>query len=1069
MENKAFSSQLATTSPPNSSLSSTVPQQPLHSGHSDIPSGSSTGQSSQSHNMKDVVISNPSSGATTHPKPLSRRNSALIENFELADALLNLADIISPEINNIKDNSKKEQSDTSKAEKSPNSPPHIVTKHKDGVSSVNTPGSAASNPNPSSSQPQALEDLRKRANSVLASQITDFIAQDNLQLVHHTIYKALKEQELSNFDASLSTLYSKLLVAFVQGDIDNVLSRWTSEDLFEEKRNSENQKEVMKNNKGENPVDEVDTEVERIIRELAKAECGPGIKPSASETDLGDGLKSTENVEEKEKMKENTNETPSTELNKVVTSEANVQKETDKAPGLVADTTQGHGKGTKETKRTVADDDDPFEKFEPEEKKSVTFKLYEKITQAGVRLENETYRVLAEKFSSRNEPTRALKVLRAYGQENWTTSEYKLAIAMCLQTRPRSITLAERYLRSYGQSQIEVSSRPAESSASSKYLTPLHTATVSEAEKQALWLYYQGQVKSVRWTDCLITYEGTRAQHNESPAILLDLDNAMMEVCLTYQQYEYGWKIYESMTHVNRNSPPIVVSICRHAFFYPQDIDTTNVELLKEWQLKWEARAWAVYMRCQVDPELRSSNVALSSSSLTIHELLEIVAYSPEVQSRFSKINRIYEAIKKENPHGVRDDYLVTPILKFCLENARVLAVNGQHGVTDAEAQHQPTPPSTPMNSIPNGISGLHNSGSPDASAIFTNKAFEIYSELRQITAKAPHAKTHVFHIPIHSHNKSNGSNTDAGHSIAVPSHVSPYTYSLLLQLSLLKGDFATIANICRDIVESDMSISSQEEVLDLVRKVHDRLECSSVDCKWCAEAEAGASRKEKTEDSNKAPAVSEMSVNTQSSVPPVHLPGLSRPSPAHTRSSEIADATEMSEQSTSQSTVSSPAFAPNVSTNRPHNNSNSSPMPSPSFQREPKYDSMPSRPTDVAHSPRSPTTRYMSQGTFHSFSHFNHMKTVDKDWSEEEARELVKHCIKSSLNHSPGQVGVNPQNPLSNSTNAGIGGGAGGALNASNGAPKDPKDIGTPTAPGAGFQLFAKRKMSQGAGGAGM
>ncbi len=86
-----------------------------------------------------------------------------------------------------------------------------------------------------------------------------------------------------------------------------------------------------------------------------------------------------------------------------------------------------------------------------------------------------------------------------------------------------------------------------------------------EDDYHALWLYHSSLVKDVKWTTCLERYE--EAKQNAEDHKHTFLDNAMIEVCLTHGQFDYGWKVYESIKEYDKYSYGLGITLCWKAFF----------------------------------------------------------------------------------------------------------------------------------------------------------------------------------------------------------------------------------------------------------------------------------------------------------------------------------------------------------------------------------------------------------------------------------------------------------------------------------------------------------------------
>jgi hypothetical protein len=108
------------------------------------------------------------------------------------------------------------------------------------------------------------------------------------------------------------------------------------------------------------------------------------------------------------------------------------------------------------------------------------------------------------------------------------------------------------------------------------------TTEGDEAQSSVLWLFFTTLVREAKWSDCVDRYE--QAKLNVVPPALLPntvknqeqfvaqahtfLDNAMLEVSLIYEEYEYAWGVYEQMKNGgDRHTVVVLMTIIWKAFF----------------------------------------------------------------------------------------------------------------------------------------------------------------------------------------------------------------------------------------------------------------------------------------------------------------------------------------------------------------------------------------------------------------------------------------------------------------------------------------------------------------------
>lgn len=476
--------------------------------------------------------------------------------------------------------------------------------------------------------------------SQLSAQVTDLIASDDLQAAHAALYQAVKSVKgIHALDRNLSTVYSRLIIQLSNKEVDEALRGLVLTTLHS--KSDDIVAENVKNNDEENQV---------------------AITPAAS-VSIGNSLAAEELLE----------------------SSANVN-----TTDMLSDD----------------DEDDPLERYVPAAHKCITWKLFERIMEDNIRLDPEAYLVLAERLDANDEAERALKVLESMGKELWDFDIYKFAIHVCLHTRPQNIEYVRGLIKEFGER------NPA-----------------TDEQVNLLWMFFHSQAKEAKWTECVLRYEETRSKTTNTRS-KMELDNAMMELCLTYDAYEYGWGIYEKMTEMSKHSCVVAMRLCRLAFYSlmnnssltesgktgmiledddksalpispvqiriepiddSQQLSTShndimldnpsspksltsvrssisaisNTPVLPDDQFKWEARAWAVYMKFKMTPDMQQS----ATTHIILHELLEIVSESPEISSRFEKANRIVEEFKVLSQDALLyDEWIVRPILRLCLK-----------------------------------------------------------------------------------------------------------------------------------------------------------------------------------------------------------------------------------------------------------------------------------------------------------------------------------------------------------------------------------------------------------------
>ncbi|ORZ11702.1 hypothetical protein BCR41DRAFT_356787 [Lobosporangium transversale] len=256
------------------------------------------------------------------------------------------------------------------------------------------------------------------------------------------------------------------------------------------------------------------------------------------------------------------------------------------------------------------------------------------------------------------------------------------------------------------------------------------------------------------------------------------LDNGMLEECITYREFEYGWKhIYEKMgpTLENADTAKIAMRLCRHAFlghngldthhpglpnivasdihFDDDDFDTSglqNKEPMKHDPELWEVRGWVVYNKAMTNPhtflssksgpsyshssnpstnpavvqgalgaQSISINNGVSAVSLFLHDILTIAVRSPEISSRYLKAFKVYSAIRSDTQN---QGYLRDPFVMSCMIKA----------IYDATLSVINNPSKNSLHRSQSSSLSL-NEAHPMTLESLVDLAFEIYADMRNV------------------------------------------------------------------------------------------------------------------------------------------------------------------------------------------------------------------------------------------------------------------------------------------------------------------------------------------------
>ncbi|KAF9190949.1 hypothetical protein BGZ50_009733 [Haplosporangium sp. Z 11] len=269
------------------------------------------------------------------------------------------------------------------------------------------------------------------------------------------------------------------------------------------------------------------------------------------------------------------------------------------------------------------------------------------------------------------------------------------------------------------------------------------------------------------------------------------LDNGMLEECIYYKEFEYGWKnVYERMgpTLEDGNTAKTAMRLCRRAFLghsglAPNQPGSPNLaakDIYKEvgedevsaeaehsnWNPElWEARAWVVYNKAMKNPHalLSSSSgssthlhpsagpitnggsdaatsnsghhsVGISSDtnplSMFQHDILTIAIHSPELSSRYLKAFKVYSAMRSDplSHHQLRDPFVMACMIKAIYDAAlSVVHKPEQQLLSASDQQAQSTKHQRRISSM--SLNRLQ----PLTLGPLMDLAFEIYADMRNV------------------------------------------------------------------------------------------------------------------------------------------------------------------------------------------------------------------------------------------------------------------------------------------------------------------------------------------------
>ncbi|KAI9289352.1 hypothetical protein BC943DRAFT_356318 [Umbelopsis sp. AD052] len=337
---------------------------------------------------------------------------------------------------------------------------------------------------------------------------------------------------------------------------------------------------------------------------------------------------------------------------------------------------------------------------------SIIWKLFSKVIAAGYTMDNEVYTTLANLFVQYNHVDLAQQAIYSLPRQQWDTEIYKIAITLHLLAQPRELLQIETLLSDYGEPSIEVLNPIAPTK-----LPPIRIDTplmndVTVDDKKVLFSFYQTALDSSGWGRAKEIYETDYAERqgrrqsiaaeqpmtrrkgvidwlisgtekmmihskdSEKNAIEeVQNDNSMLYIAICNLQYEYGWKLFESMgKNVDRHTGRMMMRLCRCAF---NAAPVTNVSN----RFNWEQRAWRVYAVFMMSEYF---DVQREESHAFLRDILFICANSTEREDniRYSKAMQILKLLRREKLYQmIGDEYVMMPIFCILLEQC--------HGVPD--------------------------------------------------------------------------------------------------------------------------------------------------------------------------------------------------------------------------------------------------------------------------------------------------------------------------------------------------------------------------------------------------
>jgi hypothetical protein len=337
---------------------------------------------------------------------------------------------------------------------------------------------------------------------------------------------------------------------------------------------------------------------------------------------------------------------------------------------------------------------------------TIVWMLFSKVVAAGYIMDNEVYTILANQFVQYDHIDLAQQAIYSLPRQQWDTAMYKVAITLHLLSQPQQLLQIESLLSDYGEPSIEIWNPIAPTR-----LPPIRIETplmkdVTEDDKKMLFSFYQTALDNTDWGRAKEIYEGENAERKErrhsiavekskerrtgvidwiingTEKLMVDTkanqendaedvqnDNFMIYIAICNFQYEYGWKLYESMgNNVNRHTGRMMMRLCRCAF---NAAPVSNVST----RFNWEQRAWRVYSAFMLSEHF---DVQREESHAFLRDILFVCANSTEREDniRYSKAMRVLKLLESQKLYQmIGDEFVTMPIFCILLEQC--------HGVPD--------------------------------------------------------------------------------------------------------------------------------------------------------------------------------------------------------------------------------------------------------------------------------------------------------------------------------------------------------------------------------------------------
>lgn len=407
------------------------------------------------------------------------------------------------------------------------------------------------------------------------------------------------------------------------------------------------------------------------------------------------------------------------------------------------------------------------------EQVSIVWDFFLVIREDRGRLQLEASRKFVDVLQRHGEGDRALAVLDWMGQNSWTLDDCRKAIAFLIERKPMNLDRAQQIASDVGKSVVYV--RSLDGSPGQYMKTSPEVESASEETRQEMMSYFASCLQERRWKDVQERYNSLRGHVLDLPpeeisVSVVEVENAMLEICKTYRKYENAWTIYGKMDGIDLRTLPIMAAICHQGYLVTkvncmrhlegdEQKDSPALVKLSIEKATWMERAWAVYQRYGSRPEFHSDN----NLRFLVHELLWIMSYDAnENENVLRKLDQLNGELLRLTGSPIADEYLARPAIKLCWGS-----------VCDPDQDDE------------------DDRASSKQASLAAEKAFELYQRIREKTVHGKYKRIRRCDVDV---------------------------YIMLLELCVQAKDIGKMAYVCQDIL--DAKVELDEELIDAMQKV---------------------------------------------------------------------------------------------------------------------------------------------------------------------------------------------------------------------------------------------------------